>query len=355
MSAVDGSLHLLAADTVRKQVHKLRKELAGVREPETAEPVHQARVGSRRLRVALGMFDDCFPAKRARKWRKRIRRLLKALGPARDQDVHIAFVRRVLAGLEDKAYRPGIARLLLRLRQGREAAQLRVVKAADRIEKDGALDEIAAAVDAIAPRPGSSIHEYQSAAVFHRARTILMDRLSKLLELQGCLKDPRDRHRHHEMRIATKRLRYGTEICRRAYGERLDPFIAAIKELQEVLGNVHDCDVWREDLTVFLEQERERTAVYYGHARPFNRLRPGLEYLLQEREMGRELLFRELCDEWARLNRDGLWEKLIRTLLEFDRPAASDPAPDPARPAAASDAALASGPAASDPGEAVAP
>jgi CHAD domain-containing protein len=338
MSAVDTSLQLLAADYVRKQLRKLRGELAGVRDPDTTERVHQARVGSRRLRVALRMFEDCFGAKRVKKWRRAIKRLLKALGPARDKDVQIEFVRGVLSGLEEKKYRPGIARLLLRLRQDREAMQPKVVDAADRLEKDGTLAEVAAAIREMAPNRPTGIRDYQSPLVFHRSRTIVLERLSKLLELQGCLKNPEDRERHHDMRIATKRLRYSTEICRRAYGDRLDPYIRAVKDLQEILGNLHDCDVWEDDLTAFLQDERERTVLYYGHGRPFARLRPGLEYLLQERRMSRELLFRELCDEWARFGREELWERLVGTLLEFDR--APEPSreaepsngPDPARP-----------------------
>jgi CHAD domain-containing protein len=61
----------------------------------------------------------------------------------------------------------------------------------------------------------------------------------------------------HEMRIAAKRLRYAVELFTACWGDAVAPFAVEIAEMQSVLGEVHDCDVWLESLGV---QMRERQA-----------------------------------------------------------------------------------------------
>ncbi|MEM4251735.1 MAG: CHAD domain-containing protein [Candidatus Bathyarchaeia archaeon] len=50
-------------------------------------------------------------------------------------------------------------------------------------------------------------------------------------------------HSLHMLRISAKKLRYTLELFETCYGDRLETFIASIKELQEILGDIHDCDV----------------------------------------------------------------------------------------------------------------
>jgi hypothetical protein len=45
----------------------------------------------------MGKFAECFDPKKTAAWRRRLRRLTRGLGAARDLDVQIAFVQRVLA------------------------------------------------------------------------------------------------------------------------------------------------------------------------------------------------------------------------------------------------------------------
>ena len=69
-----------------------------------------------------------------------------------------------------------------------------------------------------------------------------------------------------------------------------------------------------------MEEERERTITYFGHARPFGQLKVGLEYLRQDRRREREERFRQLAHYWQELNCDGIWEELIQTLRSADQP-----------------------------------
>lgn len=50
----------------------------------------------------------------------------------------------------------------------------------------------------------------------------------------------------HDMRIAAKRLRYVLEIFQTCLGEEAAEARRAAKQLQSVLGDLHDCDLMRD-------------------------------------------------------------------------------------------------------------
>lgn len=311
---MDGSYQLLAAQYVRKQTRLLLKQLGGARDSSDIEYVHQARVASRRLRAGLQVFPECFPRKKVKRWRKKVRRLTQGLGPARDSDVQAEFVRGVLAGLEDKAHRPGVARLLLRLEQSRRAIQPQVARAVDRFEASGVGSQMLDAAETMRVKFKKRHLSVQSPFVFSQAGEHICDRLNELMGYEDCLGEPEDLEQHHAMRIAAKRLRYTMEIFQPVYEGRLDAFVKATKGLQTLLGDVHDCDVWVEHLETFLGEERERTVVYYGHARPMRTLEVGLDYLQEERRGRRRELFAQLVRHWRELDQVGLWEELLATV-----------------------------------------
>jgi CHAD domain-containing protein len=336
MGSIDQSYQLLGARYVRKQLRALDRQIEGARKAEDIECVHQARVASRRLRSAIRMFGDGFPAKKLKKWRKEIRRVTEGLGSARDKDVQVEFVAAFLSGVTEAEKRPGIERLLLRLRQQREALQPNVVKALKRLRDCGVLKDMRATTKAMLSELSARDVTIQSPFVFLRAERLIIRRLEKLLAYQDCLSDPADKQRHHEMRIVTKRLRYTMEICRPVYDGELDEAVTAAKHLQELLGDIHDCDVWIDALPEFMEQERERTLEYCGSAEPLEQLAPGIEHLRRQRQKHRDETFLELGRYWQQLSDRGLWDGLVATILsrvsEPARPAAPEQADVPSEP-----------------------
>jgi len=238
---IDDSYRLLACGYVRRQLRALTRQVPGARAAEDIECVHRARVASRRLRAALRMFGECFPAKKVRDWRKEITRVTRDLGAARDKDVQIEFVQGFLDNLSDKAHRPGIQRLLLRLTQQRWALQPKVRKAVVRVSTSGVLREMRLATRSISA--GLKGTELQSPFVFGVAQRKILGWMEQVLGYEEALSDPRDKQRHHEMRIATKQLRYEMEACQPAYQGDLDEAVDTAKQLQTLLGEIHDCDV----------------------------------------------------------------------------------------------------------------
>ncbi|MHC4177505.1 MAG: CHAD domain-containing protein [Planctomycetota bacterium] len=314
MSSVDQSYRLLAAKYLRKQAKRLAAQIDGARRADDPECVHQARVASRRLRAAMRMFSDCFDAKQLKGWRKQIRRVTDRLGDARDRDVQIEFLCGVLDALDEKACYPGVARLLVKLEQQREQAQAQVVRAADRLGGSGVLEEIRAVAKAVLSEAQAEEVTLQSPFALAETRRHILDNLEQLLPYQDSLADGEDLQRHHAMRIAAKRLRYTVEISAPVYGGQLDGTIDAIKRVQTLLGEVHDCDVWVEHLQTFAAKERKRIVRHYGHPGPSARLEVGIEYLRQQRVERRQQVFGELVDYWQELSRERHWERLAETV-----------------------------------------
>ncbi len=312
MTKTDPSYRLLACLYLRGQLDALIEQVHGVRENQDIEPVHQARVASRRMRAALRMFGDCFDAKTAGPWRKRIRKLTKGLGRARDLDVHITFLDGFLAGLgeQDRRHRPGVERLRLRLRQQRDAIQPKVIRTLEALQKGNFLAEMAGELEKELFQLRHGGVSLQSPCAFERAAGHIHQRREDVLSHERALSDPADVDGHHQMRIDAKRFRYTMEICDPVYEGQLGPVIKAIKKVQSLLGDIHDCDVWIVDVQEFMDRERARTIEYFGHHGPFNRLKPGLELLVEERRRHRQEAFARLLEHWRRLNEEYLWDTL---------------------------------------------
>ncbi len=60
-----------------------------VKKDEDPENVHQLRVSSRRTAAALDMFENCLPSKVHSKAKKKLKKLRRAAGAARDWDVFL--------------------------------------------------------------------------------------------------------------------------------------------------------------------------------------------------------------------------------------------------------------------------
>jgi CHAD domain-containing protein len=96
------------------------------------------------------------------------------------------------------------------------------------------------------------------------AARIIRTRLDELRSLAEPALAPGAETAQHDMRIAAKRLRYVLEITEKCFGEDAVAARRAARELQDVLGDIHDCDVMLprvegiESLSVALRDRRQR-------------------------------------------------------------------------------------------------
>jgi len=316
MVTTDKNYQLMACNYIDDQLEKLMKEINGARTAEDIEYVHQSRVASRRLRAAFIIFENCFPAKEMKIWRKEIKLITKALGPARDADVQIEFLNKTIKklGEDDKNLLPGIKRLLLRTTQSREKQQAKIIKTIDRLDSKAILPEIHSSIEKILFSMITEKPDLKSDYIFIETSGHIRNALKGMIECKRHLDDKDSIAGHHAMRIAAKRLRYSMEICREPYDGKLDSVIKVVKKLQTILGDIHDCDVWIDHVDKFMQKELKRTRQYFGNEKPYNFLNKGLEYLKQERQQVREHLFEVLVRYWNRLEKQKFWETLDKNL-----------------------------------------
>jgi len=313
---IDVNLQLAGCRFINKQLSKLMRHLEGIKTAGDTEDVHQARVACRRLRSAFDFFGDDFEGQRLTTFGERIKKLTKSLGTVRDIDVQIEFLKEVLADIdsEHKKVRPGVKRILLRWGQRRQAAQAKIIKVVDKIQKKHMLTDIHLEVERILFERQEAQPDLTPSMVMGRIVERLQNRVADVLSQKRSLGRPEDSAGHHALRISIKKLRYEMEISDIVLRGRLKNSIKKVKKIQTILGYLQDCVVWESDIADFIEQEKQRTVEYYGYGRPFAGILRGLEFLRQERKNQHDKLFVEATNYLAQLDREHFWEAFLEPL-----------------------------------------
>ena len=314
MSTELTSYTLFGAEALRQRLPALNAQLAGVRRADDIEAVHQMRVATRRLRAAFTLFAECLPNKRGAEWQREIKRITQALGAARDTDVQFDWLRKFLARASDPAWQPGINRLLLRLYQQRQALQLKVVEALDRLTASHTLDDLGTLLrDQVVQARLNNIDPYAT-EVYLRAAAAIRLQLEQFLAYSVCVYQPEHSAELHAMRIAAKHLRYTLEIFAELYKDTLKQPLKVVKEMQELLGDLHDSDVWIAFVPQFMSAERARTAEYFGADTYADRFTPGLLALQADRQQYRQQCYANFVTAWERALAEAVWDQLRQNI-----------------------------------------
>lgn len=309
---VDRGYLALAAKYVRRQAKQLSEQCRGIETGDDIEYVHRARVATRRLRAALRLFSDCFGSGTGRRWRRALRRLARRLGDARDLDVQIEFLSATLARQNDPQVCLALSRLAADCQSRRDQMQPRIRRAVAQLQRSGILAEMQAATKRILGKINAETVDVASVRSCRRTAKQIRRALNEVLSFQDSLDDAEDAQRHHDMRIAAKRLRYLLEISQPVYRKQLGLLIEMVKELQTYLGDIHDCDVWLGIVEQFAERTRRAIVRAYGHERPFLSVEPGLQWLRNERRAVRGQLFASLRQFWSDLVEQRVWSELAQ-------------------------------------------
>jgi triphosphatase len=205
----------------------------GVLVSDDPEFLHQLRVGLRRLRAALRAFRAILQREQTRPLIRALRRLSPKLGAARDWDVLVARLEAQRAAPE-----------LLHKAQARRAAARRVARRAvvsKRFAGIGPAVRSLKATDSRAP-----LAQFAAAA---------LERAHRKLIAQARGADWSVPSARHALRIRVKRLRYSCEFFAPAFpAGRVTPYVAALKVLQDILGELNDVAVGRRLLGVAGEE-----------------------------------------------------------------------------------------------------
>jgi CHAD domain-containing protein len=306
------SIRIYAAGLILKQLDILTAEFIQIRQPRDIEAVHRMRVSSRRMRANLEVFQDCLPTKRGAIWQAAIRDLTRALGDARDTDVQIDSINHIYKELQDPINRPGIRRLLLRLKQQRVRLQEKLINRLDAYETSGVSEEMNAAFTGLSAR-NLEVYLY-TPELYKRSFDRIQSAHSAFLSYEEKIQDPANITDLHAMRIAGKNLRYVMECFAPIYSNQLKTPLTIMKTAQELLGNIHDCDVWILQLPDFLEREHKKTLSYFGRDRSSEKLRPGIEFLQGMKQKCREEMYTEFIAKWDQWKSEKVWDGLFHVL-----------------------------------------
>lgn len=280
-------------------------------EPTTVSPIQSNTA----IELRQKKPENLSPSVRSRTdlWIERLRAFVgrdgKSLSKRSPEDPYGHSLNTISYHPADSAV-PGLECLLLRLIQRRRVMQPEVASVASDFSTNGIIREIATYLHDLKVRAmleGSGVHTLDT---YEHAFMQIMARISDLFWFESYLSDSTRTDQHHAMRIAAKRVRYTLEAYAGLFEDHLKAEIRVIKRLQELLGDIHDCDVWIGYLPRFLEEEQERAVAYFGNHGFFELVRPGIDVLTTDRRINRATLFQELATYWDHLKEKGFWEDL---------------------------------------------
>lgn len=215
------------------------------RAAETFDPedIHDLRVSSRRLREGFLLFAAAYRPESVRRAARGVRSVTRLLGALRNTDEALVFFRHMAETAEGGAGRH-LARIIARyedLRREQRRQLRRGLGDLDPRRTREALARIVACPTLFSPPP-SGIDPFTTIAVFAAER--LRERLDDVLALVPDACREADVEAQHRLRIAVKHYRYRLEILSFLLGDCSGPLHAAIKAYQDVLGTMHDLDVF---------------------------------------------------------------------------------------------------------------
>jgi len=154
------------------------------------------------------------------------------------------------------------------------------------------------------------------------AQRMIGVRVAELWELAARAQEPGEVAALHDTRIAAKRLRYLLEIAAPVLGEYAAVAGRRCKDVQDLLGDVHDCDVMLPRLDALRAEVRAADATALaaaggnGSEPPHAAAYRGLERLAVETVARRHRLFAEWLELWADLQRKGFRARLEHAASE---------------------------------------
>ena len=169
-----------------------------------------------------------------------------------------------------------------------------------------------------------------TAPLDENAGRIVRTRVDELRSFAPQALDPDATEAQHNMRIAAKRLRYVLEVTGFCFGAPAQTARRRARDLQDLLGEMHDCDVMLPRVQAEIDRLRAEDArtvllraadaddldpALVAHA-PNRTAYRGLELLAVHLRARRALLFERFHHFWQAQVSKGTWAKLQRAVDE---------------------------------------
>lgn len=215
----------------------------GFRQDERVEHVHQMRVGLRRMRTALAMFNKALPSPEIPLLRAEAGRIASGMGRARDTDV---FIRLVNDGPLSVIERDESFEALLEAAETRRKEAYRDVR---ELVDAARTSQFVQDVQSFMKRHGwrSSLGPDELPLLTRPAEDFAADILAKL-DSRALRRSHKIRkleaEQRHDLRILLKKIRYTSEFVSAMFPRKqAAKYVRAAADLQDVLGAYNDAIV----------------------------------------------------------------------------------------------------------------
>ncbi len=320
-----------AAIVLGQRVDKMAEVSRGLLDVTDTDPAEAMWLASRRLRAALELFKPVLSKAQFSGTRDEVRQLIRNVGRRRDVDSMIAAFESIAAEM-DEGGEYGLARLVDSLRSeqadcnrtlasltnGRRLQALRV-RVEDLTGSNFDRSEIGEATEFRTPEQ-----------IPKSARRLVARRLKRLRSSVPEALEPTAVREQQRMRVSAERLRYSLELTSEALGTQADTARRAARGLQQVLGEMRDCDLAlpaardqvrvfeNEDVKAIIERSRGSRDLdpLLVQAAPNRMLYRGPHLAAVHLQARRRMLFDQFRRLWHEQSRQGVWVALESSLGE---------------------------------------
>ena len=244
---VDGTTPLWIA--ARALLYELEEDFFQLREEVLKsfgpEEIHDLRVASRRLREGLFLFAPCYPIEGIKRLAKSLKRMTRLLGNIRNTDEAFLFftVLKEEAGPELGVE---VGKVIDTFRKKRKE-EMKVLKTGLGKKVSTPLRDL---FRRVVNSPSLFAPLENDVDLFDSVSKFAGEALeARLAEVQKLLPEACERvnvESQHLLRIAVKHFRYRLEILSFIVVDRYEDVHGALKSYQDILGKMHDLDVFSE-------------------------------------------------------------------------------------------------------------
>jgi CHAD domain-containing protein len=209
------------------------------------EDIHDLRVASRRLREGLSLFSRSYPKDRITHLRKAVRKITDILGELRNIDEYLAFLREEAQELGPE-HGAELAASIDLYQEKRTIVRKQLKRDLRKVKPATLRKYFVRTIHApyLFDPPSDAVCPFTSIDDFARESIDL--RLAAVLKLVPEARIPEQAACQHRLRIAVKHYRYRIEVLSPFLEEGYREFHGHVKEYQEILGRIHDLDVFLE-------------------------------------------------------------------------------------------------------------
>lgn len=201
---------------------------------DEVEGIHQMRVGIRRLRSLLVLFEGFVEPHAAARFEDELRRLGRVLGEGRDWDVFLD--ESLPAVIETAADLKTVEPLRAAAGERRHAAH----QAAKKAVQETSFTRFVLAFRAWSASAEATMTDRVGEQALEELAPDMLDRLARKVEKRLAEADPDEPVTLHELRKSAKKLRYAIEYFDSLYGGRSERYYRRCSALQKRLGALND-------------------------------------------------------------------------------------------------------------------